>query len=157
MRRKIWTDEQGMTLIEVMVVMLIIGVLSAIAVPYFGRVQQQARDKKMMTDMRNIAVAIGVYKVDNDQVPIAASATELIEILKNDQGGASPLTDKDPWGNYFAYTANVATNSYTLRSLGRDGQVSTLASQGNFDVDNDTVIVDGMFVASHQGAASIAH
>ena len=157
MSRKFWADTQGMTLIEVLIVMLIIGILSVIAIPYYGRVMDQAKDKKMLTDLRNLAVSIGMYKVDFDQVPDAADATELVLILKSVQGKTSPLMATDPWGHYYDYIGNVVTNSYTLRCRGKDGLIGSWASEGNFNVNNDTVVLDGVFVASHQGAASIAH
>ncbi|MCP4396068.1 MAG: prepilin-type N-terminal cleavage/methylation domain-containing protein [bacterium] len=156
MNRKFWINDRGVTLIEVLIVMLIIGILSGIGIPFFGKVMEQAKDKKMITDLRNLAVAIGIHKVDYDQIPNAVDAVELVVILKSTVAQGSPLADTDPWGNFFDYIGNVASNSYTLRCRGKDGEIGDQASEYNFNVNNDTVVIDGVFVASHQGVASIA-
>ena len=156
MSRKFFIKKKGMTLIELLIVVAIIGLLATIGIPLYGRLMEQAKDKKMITELRNLAVAIGIYKVDNDLIPDADSATELVAILKADQGAASPYMDTDPWGNPYDYIRSMATNSYTLRCRGKDGIVGNLADEANFNADNDTVLIDGLFIASHQGAASIA-
>src|SRR5436853_5580511 len=69
-------DEQGFTLIELMVVVLIIAILIAIAIPTFLGAQNRARDRGAQSNLRNALTAAKTVATDNsgqfDQVDVAA-------------------------------------------------------------------------------------
>jgi type IV pilus assembly protein PilA len=58
-------DDEGFTLIELMVVVLIIAILIAIAIPTFLGAQDRARDRGAQSDLRNGATAIKTISTDN--------------------------------------------------------------------------------------------
>lgn len=58
--------EKGFTLIELLVVIAIIGILAAIAIPQFTVYRQQARDSEVTSTLRNLAVSMEAYFVNND-------------------------------------------------------------------------------------------
>ena len=76
LRRRLNKDEQGFTLIELMVVVLIIAILIAIAIPTFLGAQNRARDRGAQSNLRNALTAAKTVATDNsgqfDQVDIAA-------------------------------------------------------------------------------------
>lgn len=62
---------RGFTLIELLIVVAIIAILAAIAVPNFLEAQTRAKVSRARADMRSIATAIEAYRVDNNQYPLA--------------------------------------------------------------------------------------
>ncbi len=59
----------GFTLIELLIVVAIIGVLAAIAVPNFLEAQTRARTARAVTDLRTLATALEAYRVDEGDYP----------------------------------------------------------------------------------------
>lgn len=58
-------QEGGFTLVELLVVILIIGVLAAVAIPAFMNQRQRANDSTLETDMRNVATAYQTWQLGN--------------------------------------------------------------------------------------------
>lgn len=72
-------DRSGFTLIELLIVVVIIGILAAIAIPRFGATKEKAHVATMKSDLRNLATAEESYFYDNNTyyggvVPAAALA-----------------------------------------------------------------------------------
>lgn len=60
---------RGFTLIELLIVVAIIGILAAIAVPNFLNSQLRAKVARVQADFKNLSVAIEQYKLDNNRYP----------------------------------------------------------------------------------------
>lgn len=62
--------KNGFTLIELLIVVAIIAILAAIAVPNFLEAQVRAKISRVLGDMRTVATAIESYRIDEGRVPI---------------------------------------------------------------------------------------
>jgi len=62
-------NRKGFTLIELLIVVAIIAILAAIAVPNFLEAQIRAKVTRVRTDFRNLRVALEAYRVDNNDYP----------------------------------------------------------------------------------------
>jgi len=73
-RADLTKDDKGFTLVELLVVILIIGILTAIAVPVFLTQQASARDAAAKSDLGNAKVAYISYVTANGSAPADATA-----------------------------------------------------------------------------------
>lgn len=64
---------RGFTLIELLIVVAIIAILAAIAVPNFLEAQVRSKVARVQADMRSLTTAIESYQIDNGQPPIRRS------------------------------------------------------------------------------------
>jgi len=73
--RKDKMNRKGFTLIELLIVVVIIGILAAIAIPKFASTKEKAYLASMKTDLRNLATAQEAFAADNNQNYFTATIT----------------------------------------------------------------------------------
>src|SRR5258708_18013596 len=69
------TNKKGFTLIELLIVVVIIGILAAIAIPKFANTKDKAYVAAMKSDLRNLATYEEQYAADNNGAYFAGTAT----------------------------------------------------------------------------------
>ncbi|MCG9968106.1 type II secretion system major pseudopilin GspG [Pelotomaculum terephthalicicum JT] len=112
-------NESGFTLMELMVVIVIIGVLAAIAVPSMVKQVDKAKVKRAMVELKAMKTAIDVYRAEKGVYPTTSQINDVLEDYGINFGSASY---KDPWEKPYVYLTNDTEPSvYKLFSYGPDG------------------------------------
>ena len=122
--------ESGVTLIEMMVVLVIIAVVAAMIVPNVIGRPDEARVTVARTDIRSIANALELYRLDNRTYPTTSQGLEALarrpvappEPVSWPEGGYLPAVPVDPWGAAYAYRSPGDSGPFDLVSLGADGR-----------------------------------
>lgn len=122
----------GFTLIEIMVVVVILGILAAIAIPNILDNPEEARLTKARSDLRTIENALEMYKLDNFRFPTTEQGLEALvseptappEAPNYQAGGYLRSLPKDPWGNAYQYLGPQDSEGARPRilTLGADGR-----------------------------------
>jgi general secretion pathway protein G len=116
--------EKGFTLIELLIVVAIIGIIAAIAVPNLLTAIQRSKQKRSMADLRALGTALGSYQVDYDEFPVKSGEFQIAWMGTFYYEGSTI----DGWANKYYYIGDA--NGYTLISCGKDG---TTAAARDFD------------------------
>ncbi|HEX4825179.1 MAG TPA: prepilin-type N-terminal cleavage/methylation domain-containing protein, partial [Candidatus Polarisedimenticolaceae bacterium] len=75
-------SQKGFTLIELLIVVAIIGIIAAIAIPNLLNAIDRGKQKRTMADMRSIGTAVESYAVDQNVYPVAASSATLATLVQ---------------------------------------------------------------------------
>jgi general secretion pathway protein G len=127
---------KGFTLIELLIVIAIIGIIAAIAVPNLLVAFHKAKQKSTMGDMRTIGTAVDSYITDNFRAPGLGTISEVSGLVSH----LIPLHTKtvpvlDGWGGSFQFQSGSAGSGqedfYSIISYGRD------SAAGVIDINND--------------------
>lgn len=135
--------QNGFSLIEVMVVVLIIGIMTAIVAPNILGSQDEAERKKAAIDIRNLENAVTMYKVRNKVFPTTEQGLEALvtaptidPIPRNfPENGFINSLPNDPWGNPYALISPGELGAIDIFSNGPDREPGTDDDIGNWNIN----------------------
>ena len=154
-------DSKGFTLIELLIVVAIIGIIAAIAIPNLLNAIDRGKQKRTMADMRSIGTAVESYAVDNNVYP-AATCNAGLYTTTTVTLGLTSFTNLTPtyiaqppkvdgWGQFLVYGSDAAGNNYIIGSGGRDKTLATPFCGTTTNFNNDIYYSNGTFIQWPEG------
>ena len=105
--------EQGFTLIELMIVIAIIGILAAVAIPQLTGVRGEANVSAVQSELKNLQTSLEMYYVQNSSYP--GALTDMSDISSGDDILSGPQ------GQSYNYSAGGSNQTYTIDWTSADG------------------------------------
>jgi type II secretion system protein G len=145
-------SDKGFTLIELLIVVAIIGIIAAIAIPNLLNAIDRGKQKRTMADLRSMGTAVEEYSIDNNMYPVATTYAVLSGVVA--PAYIRKLPDKDGWGTLFNISS--ATGAYTLGSCGKGatscGALNLVGTGGTTTAFGDDIIFsNGQFIQWPEG------
>jgi len=118
----------GFTLMEMLIVLVVIGLIAAVAIPQLMRMLGGAKHRAAQIQIETVAHAVDYYQMDVGTYPTQAEGLQVLWTAPpNVQGWNGPYVRRekqlvDPWGKPFLYSLPGKTNPYVITSLGADGK-----------------------------------
>jgi len=158
-------NSKGFTLIELLIVVAIIGIIVAIAIPNLLNAIQRAKQRRTMGDIRSTATAVEAYAVDFNRYPPAAglaypdgTAYPTVTLGAVAAGYIAPtyirvVPQSDGWNSWFLYNVDGNGVAYVIASNAKDGVVTTIPGSGGptTDFNSDIIYINGQFVNYPEG------
>ncbi|GAA0450517.1 type II secretion system protein [Alkalibacillus silvisoli] len=131
MLKKIFKNQKGITLVELLAVIVILGIIALIAVPAIANVIEDSRYDSVKATGINIIEAAELYSVTNN---VEDGGVDLADLTGSGYLEGSSLDD---WSGDTAVTIN-SDGANTLSGTGTDGNVSVTFSSATVEEINNT-------------------
>ncbi len=122
------TARNGFTLMEMLVVLVVIGLIAAVAIPQVMRLLESAKHKAARIQLETVSQSLNYYQLDTGGFPTTEQGLKALWQApgQNDAWNGPYVRQErqllDPWGHAFVYRAPGQSGDYDLVSLGSDGK-----------------------------------
>jgi len=107
--------KKAFSLMELMVVIIILGLLASFVLPSLTGKSEDAKKKLVCVQMKSIAQALKIYKIDNSSYPSTEDGLELLATKKYFEDSKQPI---DSWGGKYIYI--LSNDKFDILSFGAD-------------------------------------
>ena len=128
--RKMLKKQEGFTLVELMIVVVILGILAGIGVQQYGRIQDQARENVNKANLRLIANAIQMYQTIEGKDPVLPASEGTSFDWKQLEGYGLEAKPESPWDNG-EYSVEKDTDSIVISNTARAAETIELSVLGD--------------------------
>jgi general secretion pathway protein G len=122
-------NEEGFTLIELMVVIVILAILTTIVAINVIPSGQKAKTTAAKVDISNLEGALNLYKLNYDNYPTTSQGLQAlitapagVDASKYQKGGYIQKLPPDPWGRPYLYASPGQHGEADVWTLGADGK-----------------------------------
>jgi type II secretion system protein G len=143
--------QKGFTLIELLIVVAIIGIIAAIAIPNLLNAINRGRQKRTMSDIRSIATALEAYSVDFNFYPKITAAVVMDYNTYLTPTFIKRLPVNDGWNQQMQVINDANGQSYTIYSYAKDGAYTAPTGGPKTDFADDIVFSNGQFYQWPEG------
>lgn len=120
--------ERGFTLMEMLVVLVVIGLIAAVAIPQVTRLLGSAKGKAARVQLETLSQSLSYYQLDTGEYPTSEQGLKALwQAPEGLAGWSGPYVRRerqllDPWGREFRYRSPADSAPFELITLGGDGQ-----------------------------------
>jgi type IV pilus assembly protein PilE len=133
-----WRDSRGFTLVELMIVVIVVGILAAVAIPMYQVIPERSRATEAVAGLDAIREGMRVYFAEHGRYDHAS----FVDGARVTVGEVLGIKDIDLSGRYFSsecytFDGNVGANTFTIEC---DGSSSTASAAS--DVSGTVATID---------------
>jgi len=132
---------KGFTLVELLIVVAIVGIISAIAIPNLMNAVDKGKQKRTMSDLRAIGSAVEVYAIENATYPTASTVAAIKALI--DPSYIKHMPSEDGWSH--TIQVDASPSGYTLYSRGKDNVGNSCPPGTTSNFNDEICFVNGQF------------